>query len=221
MCTKKTLNSICLTSCLLLVCLFSVFDICHAAEKVLVLTAPYPTVTDGITIRQMKRFWRGHQYGVPFEHLLMTRRTYKDLVTLLGEPSSKADITIKTAKVILQSAWSEDKTWGVIPFEKLDPRWKVMTIGDISPFSQNFDPKNYLLSVPLPDGEESNFDPDKLTTLTLTGTTAMSRNLAYHIETDGLLVPVENIKDVLSASDITHVSNEASFTPDCPPGSPG
>ncbi len=214
------MKSICLPSCLLLVCLFSVFDICQAAEKVLALTAPYPTVTDGITIRQMKRFWRGHQYGVPFDHLLMTRKTYKDLVILLGEPSSKADITIKTAKIILQSAWNSEKTWAVIPFDQLDPRWKVMSIGGVSPYSQDFDPENYLLSVPLSEGEESNFDPDKLTTLTLTGTTAMSRNLAYHIETDGLLVPVENIKDVLSASDITHVSNEASFTPDCPSGNP-
>ena len=105
-------------------------------------------------------------------------------------------------------------------FEQLDPRWKVIAIEGVSPFSLDFDPENYELSIELPEGEASNYDRSKLTTVTLTGTTAMARNLAYHIETDGLLVPVENIAETLAASDITHISNEASFTPDCPPGVP-
>ena len=194
--------------------------VCIGAERVLVMTAPYPTTADGVSMTQMQRFWRGFRYGVPFDELLMTRKTYKDLITLWGEPSQRTDIKIMTAPKILQTAWGREKTWAVIPFEQLDPRWKVMDVEGVSPFSLGFDPENYILSIPLPEGDKSNYDPEKLTTLTLTGTTAMARNLAYHIETDGLLVPVENIAPVLSASDITHVSNEASFTPDCPPGDP-
>lgn len=194
--------------------------VCNAAEKVLALTAPYPTVTDGITMLQMERFWKGFQYGVPFRTLLVTEETLEDLTDLFGEPSGKTDIQVMDADALLKTAWDNEDAWAVVPFEELEPRWKVMKVEGVSPFSLDFDPKNYALSVELPNGKASNYDREKLTTLTLTGTTAMSRYLAYHIETDGLLVPVENIADTLSASDITHICNEASFTPDCPPGNP-
>lgn len=192
----------------------------HAAEKILALAAPYPTITDNISLNQMQRFWRGFHYGVPFQSLLMTAQTYENILTLFGEPSPRTDIQIMAEEDLLKETWNGESLWAIIPFEELDPRWKVISIEGISPFTLNFAPENYLLSVPLPEGEPSNYNPDKLTTLTLTGTTAMSRNLAYHIETDGLLVPVENIAETLAAADITHISNEASFTPDCPPGNP-
>ena len=193
---------------------------CIAAEKVLVLTAPYATVTDGISLIQLQRFWRGFHYGVPFRTLLMTADTREELESLFGQTSGQPDIRIMDAEDLLRTAWESGDTWAVIPFEQLDPRWKVISIEGVSPFTAGFVPAEYLLSLPLPAGEASNFDPAKLTTLTLTGTTAMSRHLAYHIETDGLLVPVANIAETLAASDITHISNEASFTPDCPPGNP-
>ena len=196
------------------------FSLCTAAEKVYVLTAPYPTVTDSISARQLRRFWKGFLYNLSFDELIMTPDTLNDLIGTLGPLSGRSPIRLLQEDAMLQTAWEEEGTWAVIPFELLDPRWKVIAIDGISPYTLNFDPGNYALSIPLPEGEPSNYDPEKLTTLTLTGTTAMSRNLAYHIETDGLLVPVENIAGTLSASDITHISNEASFTPDCPPGNP-
>ena len=195
-------------------------SICSAAEKVYVLTAPYPTVTDSISTRQLRRFWKGFLYNLSFKELVMTPDTLNDLIDLLGPLSGRSPLRLMQADSLLQTAWEEESTWAVIPFEQLDPRWKVIAIEGISPYSLNFDPENYVLSFPLPDGVPSNYDPEKLTTLTLTGTTAMARNLAYHIETDGLLVPVENIAATLAASDITHISNEASFTPECPPGDP-
>lgn len=191
-----------------------------AAEKVYVLAAPYPTVTDSISSKQLRRFWKGFLYNMSFEELIVAPETLNDLISKFGPLSGRSKVTLSKAEDILQTAWNGENVWTVIPFEQLDPRWKVIAIDGISPYSRNFDPGKYVLSFPLPDGTDSNFDPEKLTTLTLTGTTAMSRYLAYHIETDGLLVPVENIAETLAASDITHISNEASFTPDCPPGDP-
>ena len=195
-------------------------SVCGAANRVYVLTAPYATVADGVSELQWQRFWRGFRYGVPFGTLLADEETLADLRLLFGDPSPRTNIEITAAEEILRTAWECADCWAVIPFEELDLRWKVMEFAGTSPFSLDFDPENYLLGIPLPEGEASNFDPEKLTTLTLTGTTAMSRNLAYHIETDGLLVPVANIAETLAASDFTHISNEASFTPDCPPGNP-
>ena len=199
---------------------FCAADQCCASEKVFALTAPYPTVMDGISEAKLQRFWQGYRYNIPYEQLIMTEETLDELTEAWGVPSAREGIVTMAADELLKTAWETENCLAVIPFEQLDPRWKVLMIGGISPFSFGFDPAAYALSIPLPEGEEPNYDPEKLTTLTLTGTTAMSRNLAFHIETDGLLVPVENIAETLAASDITHISNEASFTPDCPPGVP-
>ncbi len=200
--------------------LFLSVSVCSAAEKVYVLAAPYPTVTDSISARQLRRFWKGFLYNLSFDELVMTPDTLNDLIDLLGPLSGRSPLRLMQADSLLETTWEQEGTWAVIPFEQLDPRWKVIGINGKSPFTLAFDPADYALSIPLPEGEPSNYDPEKLTTLTLTGTTAMARNLAYHIETDGLLVPVENIASTLAASDITHISNEASFTPECPPGDP-
>ena len=203
-----------------LIWLLAAVSLCSAAEKVYVLTAPYPTVTDSISAKQLRRFWKGFLYNLSFDELVMTPDTLNDLIGTLGPLSGRSPVRLLQEDVLLQTAWEQEGTWAVIPFEQLEPRWKVIAVDGKSPYMPDFDPEAYALSVPLPDGEPSNYDPERLTTLTLTGTTAMARYLAYHIETDGLLVPVENIAPVLAASDITHISNEASFTPECPPGDP-
>lgn len=185
-----------------------------------VLTAPYPEVKDGIGLQELRNFWRGRRNRITFTELAMTEETRDLFAEKWNAPSGRARITLLEDDAILRYAWENPGCWGLIRFEQLDPRWKAIAVDGVSPLSPDFDPESYPLSLPLPEGESSNYDPEKLTTLTLTGTTAMSRNLAYHIETDGLLVPVENIAPVLAASDITHISNEASFSPECPPGAP-
>ena len=214
---RKTL--ICL---ILLIMMFGLPVFCGTAEAagtVYALTAPYPTVTDGISLSELKGFWSGE----PSEHftgLVMDGETLTAFREAWGESGADAAVFSLPADQLLPYAWSDAGHWALIPFEALDPRWKVIAVDGVSPFSLNFDPDAYALTLPLAEGVSPNYDPEKLTTLTLTGTTAMSRNFAYHVETDGLLVPVENIAETLSASDITHISNEASFTPDCPPGVP-
>ena len=190
-----------------------------AADSVYVLAAPYPTVRDGVFLSELRRLWNGRS-NRSFDTLVMTEETMETFTEKWGDPDISAKITVLPEEDLLPAAWNQEGCWALLPFDALDPRWKVMAVDGISPFLFGFDPGNYALSVPLPEGTASNYTPEKLTTLTLTGTTAMARNFSYHIETDGLLVPVENIAETLAASDITHISNEASFTPDCPPGVP-
>jgi poly-gamma-glutamate synthesis protein (capsule biosynthesis protein) len=54
----------------------------------------------------------------------------------------------------------------------------------------------------------------------LTGTTALVRATADRMERKGLFYPGEEIRSVLRAADITHVSNEVSFVTDCPTPNP-
>ena len=140
---NNSLKKIMLKCILLILTLLFSFRFSSAAEKILALTAPYPTVTDGVSMTQVRRFWRGFHYGVPFQTLIMTAETLDELISLWGEPSGKTDIQVMDADDLLQTAWEQDSVWGVIPFEELDPRWKVIAIEGVSPFSLDFDPAGY------------------------------------------------------------------------------
>jgi poly-gamma-glutamate synthesis protein (capsule biosynthesis protein) len=51
----------------------------------------------------------------------------------------------------------------------------------------------------------------------MTGVTALSRAVARQMELHGADFPAEKILPFFADADILHTSNEASFTPDCPP----
>jgi poly-gamma-glutamate synthesis protein (capsule biosynthesis protein) len=64
--------------------------------------------------------------------------------------------------------------------------------------------------------ENTNRDPDKMTTLIMTGVTALVRATAYRMEQNGVTYPGQEIAHWLREADITHISNEVSFYEDCP-----
>ncbi len=64
---------------------------------------------------------------------------------------------------------------------------------------------------------KSNRDPEKLTTVVLTGVTALARATAKEMELNGVLSPAVSIGELMREADIAHVSNEVPFARDCPP----
>ncbi|GAP39495.1 CapA family protein [Flexilinea flocculi] len=197
---------------------------------VYVLAAPYATPIDDISLQAVQKVWHGETDTV-ISQFVLDEETYHVFSKNWGEADPDT-VKVLSKDALLAETWQKDAVWAIIPFEAMDPRWKMIQVDGTSPFDIDFDPERYALSVvwqfrprnkirpcafSLP---KSNFDRGKMTSLTLTGTTAMVRQLAYHIEEDGLLYPVKNIAAVLSASDITHVSNEVSFSLDCPPAVP-
>lgn len=199
------------------------------AEATYVLTAAYPVVQDGISLRLLKLLWFGQKTSF-VETLAMDGDTYRVFKALWGEPD-RHTVMIHSADELLRLAWDNRNIWAIIPFDRLDPRWKVLAVDGKSPFQIGFSTADYPLTVRWrlaassnalcqPQAKLTNFDTSRLTTLTLTGTTALVRRLAYAIEEEGAAFPVKEIAPVLSGSDITHVSNEASFFEGCPPGIP-
>jgi poly-gamma-glutamate synthesis protein (capsule biosynthesis protein) len=67
----------------------------------------------------------------------------------------------------------------------------------------------------------TNRDTDRMTILMMTGVTALSRNIAAKMESNGVTYPGRKIRDVLLDNDLLHISNEVSFTDDCPTPGPG
>lgn len=185
------------------------------------LAAPFPTLTDDVSTRDLRSAWAGEPpdgFGV---RLLMDANTREVLAALWDQPPGPA-VTVLPAEELLAAAWEAGDAWAIIPFEQIEPRWKVLAIDGISPLHKTFANDAYALTVPVSlsggalDLPAGNRDPGKLTTVVTTGTTALVRGTAVLMETNGLLYPAEEIAPLLQQADLTHVSNEIPFWPDCP-----
>jgi len=207
-------------------------------QWVYALVAPFPTLQDGITSAELMNSWIGEPAG-PFagRPLLMDENTFNVLTVWWGEPASQV-VQVIPAGELLDTAWASvgidhrRPAWAIIPFEAIEPRWKVLELDGQSPLRKNFDLQTYVLTVPFTlTGEaalvravrpawaslpSTNRDPAKLTTVIVTGVTAMVRGTAWVMEKKGLLYPAQDIRDWLREADILHISNEIPFYSDCP-----
>ena len=206
-------------------------------EIVFAAVAPFPTVSDSIYREGIRQSWLGLCSAGRCQKIFIPKRWTKALTALFGETPASENIEAIADKNLLERTWRAANTVAIVPFDELDPRWKVLglTLDDgsvVNPFSPDFEPESYPLTLRFrarelkPDGcgaglkLASNRDPKRLTTVTLTGTTAISRRLAYQVENDGVEAIVAGIAETLKKSDFVHVSNEASFFADCPSGVP-
>jgi poly-gamma-glutamate synthesis protein (capsule biosynthesis protein) len=155
---------------------------------------------------------------------MMADSTSGALSTLWGEPTENA-VKVVSSEELIQTAWDARSSWAIIPFEELDPRWKVLAIDGISPIHKDFNLEDYELTIPISlIGDTSdqllipagNRDPDKLTVVAMTGVTALVRATAFTMETRGITYPGRDIGAWLREADITHISNEVPFAEDCP-----
>jgi poly-gamma-glutamate synthesis protein (capsule biosynthesis protein) len=199
---------------------------------VYVLAAPFPTVSDNMSQDELTSAWNGvPSPALSGKPLLMSAETYAALAARWGEAAPGA-VEIKPPEEILDYAWEQRPAWAILPFDQLEPKWKVLSIDGMSPNHREFDPADYFLSLPvsLTTGDErlpaappegmvippANRDPEKLTILAMTGVTALVRGTAWMMEHYGVEYPAQDIAATLSSADLTHISNEIPFTDDCP-----
>ena len=184
------------------------------------LVAPFPTVTDGVTSEELRLAWTQGAMPTAFRGrpLLVSEPTLSDMSSLWGEPATGA-VRIFAPDRLLDTAWSELGSWAILPFDALQPKWKVLAIDGQSPIRKNFDLSRYPLVVYLDVQQDaqvsSNYDPSKLTTVIMTGVTALVRATAYTMEMKSVTYPGEKVRDVLREADIAHISNEIPFFTGC------
>jgi len=191
------------------------------------LVAPFPTVTDGVSFAELKRAWAGNSPpAFANKPLVMAQSTYDAMKYLFGSSAAAGAVRIVPLDGLVDALWQGGPQWGIVPFEALDPKLKVLEIDAESPIRKTFNEELYPLkltfvclgvdcsgiSVPV-----TNRDPAKLTTLIMTGVTAMVRATAYKMDVNGVLYPGRDIRQTLREADITHISNEIPFAQDCPP----
>ncbi len=195
----------------------------NLATWIYAAAAPFPTVQDDIAFEQLQAAWRQGLVWAASD-------TAAAMETLLGPAETSS--TIAPVEELLDRAWAGASLLAIVPFEALEPRWKVLTIGGASPLRREFDAERYPLRLEfglsgepwavdalqqsLGELPSSNRDPDRLTVLVMTGVTALTRATAAVMEMEGVTYPAALIGDWLRQADLTHVSNEVSFTPQCP-----
>ncbi|MGB2897126.1 MAG: CapA family protein [Anaerolineales bacterium] len=202
------------------------------AEWVYVVVAPFPTVEDGIGYETLQALWSGEaQEG---RRIFLSEDVFEAMSDVLGT-SSESWVRITAPENLLDLTWEESPAYAIVPFEELEPRWKVLELDKQSPIRKNFDRELYPLIASFgingdPEASEqlraaldtpfSNYDPNQLTTLVMTGVTALTRATAWRMETHGIGYPGELIGDWLREADLAHVSNEVPFVLDCPDPEP-
>ena len=201
------------------------------SQWVYALVAPFSSTVQGVSGDELLLHWQGG--STDSQSLLMDQNTHDMLAALWG--SAGASIQILPEQELLDYAWSHQPAQAIVPFEDLNPRWKVLPVDGISPIHKGFDPAGYRLTIPISLTSDpnrmaliqsnflippSNLDPQKMTVVDMTGVTALVRATAFTMERRGMLYPAEDIRDWLLNADITHISNEVPFAVDCPDPNP-
>jgi len=212
-------------------------EVLHTSTWVYALVAPFPTLLDNITMDEFSKLWFGQidNPAISTTKLYVPKAIAKTLESEWGYRDQSTVIMVDTIPDP-DTLW-EENAWAILPFDELNPKLKVISIDEISPLFKDFDPSAYPLSFQylLVDNQSispvytasdvqtiidaispTNRDPEKMTTLIMTGVTALVRATAYKMEVNGVLYPGEEIVNWLSEADLTHISNEVSFYEDCP-----
>ncbi len=204
---------------------------------VFAVVAPFATVNDSVTSTDLLSFWQNGS-DFPADELVMAQSTLDMLSARFGKPSGP--VAALGAGELLDYRVTRTNAWAVVPFQNIQPSWKVIAIDEASPIHKDFDLTEYPLTfgIGLSMGTEkqanqdtfdqmvtsfedllpkTNRDESKLTTVILTGVTALARATAKEMELYGVLTPALSVGEVLREADVTHVSNEVPFASDCPP----
>ena len=198
------------------------------------VVAPFPTVPDSITLSALTEFWAGDLAALPefstegsAPTLFVDADTQAALSALLGPPAPQTPVHVVDSASLVDEAWNLRPTAiAVVPFERLEPRWKLLWLDGMNLFDRNLNEAGYPLALRVvADGDpqlashlpaRTNRDTGKLAIVAMTGVTALVRGTAVQMEKKGITYPAEAILDWLVTADVTHISNEVSFWEDCP-----
>ena len=179
--------------------------------RLYVLACPFFTVTDDMSLRGLLSAVKEDPKAEDeVRSVLLSPDAAEDLPVFSAV--SGAQITGEAARKI--GTEEGTVTCAVIPISELTPAMKVVRLNhSLFPWDEGYDPRMDVLAA---SGKPSNFDPELVSTVLLTGTTAFARTVAWEMSVKGATFPGSMIKPVFDTSDITHISNESSIWSLCP-----
>ena len=207
-------------------------DAVVVGEAIYAIVAPFPTITDEVKWTDVTGAWVGAAEG-PFAErpLLLDPGTATVLAATMGDPA-QGRVEIAAEDELIGRAWDERPSWAIVPFDRLEPGWKVLRVDGQSVLDRQMDTSSYPLAVHLGlvgssddvskvqrlvGGSITNRDLAKMSVVMMTGVTALARGTGREMDRRGSTYPAQDIRPWLVEPDITHISSEVSFAEDCPP----
>ncbi len=199
------------------------------AERVYVPVMWFPTLREDITLANLREVWQGKISTA----LFVSDETASALSGGLGVPA--ANVKRVPADELTAKLWSDPRALGIVPFDQLNVKLTALTLDGVDILARDADvSRNPLVARMWLNGDASraqafndslrahlpttNRDTSRVTTLVMTGVTAITRVSAYKVEQKrDPAYPARKIAPVLSRADIVHVSNEVSFVDGCVP----
>lgn len=201
-------------------------------ENVYVVADRFATLRNGMKFGDVQRVWQG-QSSPDINALLVTNDTAVALTPLLGKPG--ATVKIVAPEMLTDSVWQTPHALAILPFDQLSPRLIAQPLDGHNILDHALDLATYplVVRVYVQGGSgrltafynalrkripATNRDSGRMTSIVMTGVTAMGRYTAQAIDESGdPAFPARMVAPILSQADITHVSNEIPFVDDCPP----
>jgi hypothetical protein len=203
---------------------------------VLAFVSGFYNCNDNIIFDDFLKFWNGEAPAVleitdssENPEMILDDSVYKILVKVFGEFKGSNLKIVSDRKEISKILSNSKNTFSIIPFENIEKEFKVFEIDSLSVFDKKEDSSgDYPLELEITaDGNEdndlknisdnidyesiTNKEEGNLTTLMMTGCTALVRGTASRMEQKGVTYPGEKIAETLKSADITHISNEITF----------
>jgi hypothetical protein len=195
----------------------------------LVPAVPLASLREDLALDDLRRVWRGEAAG----HLLVTNTAVAALESLLGPRGSQAAVEVVPGADLLPRLEQQPEATAILPFDELRPQLKPLSLEGLSVLDRELDEAKYPLRAVAwaggpagweaelaahlaEKGLDSNRHLDQHTILAMTGVTALVRGIALEMEARGDVGwPARRLAGLLSAADLTHISNEVSFMRGC------
>ncbi len=197
-------------------------------EYVFAVAVKFPEVADDITVSEILGVWKGTIVSERFNQLIIPE-DYEGLFSSMWGAFDENFVKFLPTDEIVDELWAEPGRLAIISFDQIEPQMKILAVNDQNPLYKSFDGEAYPLEFSyclfsdastvnglIGDIPVTNRDEKKMTTLLMTGVTALTRDTAFKMEQHGILYPADQIKMWFDEADIVHISNEVPFTDECP-----
>jgi poly-gamma-glutamate synthesis protein (capsule biosynthesis protein) len=201
-------------------------------EHVYAVADRFATLRTGVKRSDLQQVWQGKPVD-GLDTLIVAADTASELTAVLGAPGA----TVKSvpAEALVDTLWRTPRALALLPFDRLTPEVLALSLDGENILDSHVDVTRYpLVARVYVQGKgkravafyntlrdrvpATNRDPGRMTSLVMTGVTAMARYTADTIDRHrDPAYPARVVAPILAQADITHVSNEIPFVENCPP----
>ncbi len=204
-----------------------------AYRQVFVPVTHFSTLINQISLAELKQIFQSSSNHSQFNQAYLLTDQQTAVENLIGE-TLRAQVVDQITNLI--DAIQPNQI-ALIPFDQLSPKLKVLTLDNTNILNKSVANSDWPLTVEYyligsntdqlinllhQKIGDSNRQTDKISTLVMTGVTAISRGVEYEItKRNDPIFPARGVMDTLKTADITHVDSENPLFDSCTPETEG